>query len=169
MIQVVERGVSPPPQQYSHCDDLLLRDRGSIWVWYNALDMICWILLGSSFSLVFILSGFTWYYRKKVKTIKLYQTSGSRSRSKTISRSMKKEKPKEEGRSKFSFRDRDRGVSERRHQTQHQTKHQTQHQTRTDDDIQMMIENIKLLSGGGELYHEQYNEHGVRIENQCFP
>ena len=26
-----------------------------------------------------------------------------------------------------------------------------------------------FLGGGGDLYHEQYNEHGVKIENQCFP
>ena len=32
------------------------------------------------------------------------------------------------------------------------------------------IENSLLLSGtgGGELYHEQYDEHGVKIEHQCF-
>ena len=23
-------------------------------------------------------------------------------------------------------------------------------------------------SGGGQLYHEQYDEHGVKIEHQCF-
>ena len=32
------------------------------------------------------------------------------------------------------------------------------------------IENSLLLSGtgGGQLYHEQYDEHGVKIEHQCF-
>ena len=32
------------------------------------------------------------------------------------------------------------------------------------------IENSLLLSstGGGQLYHEQYDEHGVKIEYQCF-
>ena len=32
------------------------------------------------------------------------------------------------------------------------------------------IENSLLLSGsgGGRLYHEQYDEHGVKIEHQCF-
>ena len=32
------------------------------------------------------------------------------------------------------------------------------------------IENSCLLSGsgGGQLYHEQYDEHGVKIEHQCF-
>ena len=28
---------------------------------------------------------------------------------------------------------------------------------------------LLFLGGGGDLYHEQYNEHGVKIENQCFP
>ena len=34
----------------------------------------------------------------------------------------------------------------------------------------LVIENSLLLSGsgGGELYHEQYDEHGVKIEHQCF-
>ena len=34
----------------------------------------------------------------------------------------------------------------------------------------LAIENSLLLSssGGGELYHEQYDEHGVKIEHQCF-
>ena len=32
------------------------------------------------------------------------------------------------------------------------------------------IENSLLLSGsgGGQLYHEQYDLHGVKIEHQCF-
>ena len=32
------------------------------------------------------------------------------------------------------------------------------------------IENSLLMSGsgGGQLYHEQYDEHGVKIEYQCF-
>ena len=31
-------------------------------------------------------------------------------------------------------------------------------------------ENSLLLSGagGGQLYHEQYDEHGVKIDHQCF-
>ena len=34
----------------------------------------------------------------------------------------------------------------------------------------LAIENSLLLSssGGGQLYHEQYDEHGVKIEHQCF-
>ena len=32
------------------------------------------------------------------------------------------------------------------------------------------MENSLLVSGsgGGQLYHEQYDEHGVKIEHQCF-
>ena len=35
---------------------------------------------------------------------------------------------------------------------------------------ELMIDSRMLVSGsgGGQLYHEQYDEHGVRIENQCF-
>ena len=34
----------------------------------------------------------------------------------------------------------------------------------------LAIESSLLHSntGGGELYHEQYDEHGVKIEHQCF-
>jgi hypothetical protein len=33
----------------------------------------------------------------------------------------------------------------------------------------LLVNNGVFSGGGGELYHEQYNEHGVKIENQCFP
>ena len=45
----------------------------------------------------------------------------------------------------------------------------------SDQNIQILAQLVKpdkfvsFLGGGGDLYHEQYNEHGVKIENQCFP
>ena len=37
------------------------------------------------------------------------------------------------------------------------------------ESLNRAIDNNILLQTGGELYHEQYDEHGVKIENQCFP
>ena len=58
--------------------------------------------------------------------------------------------------------------------------HQSSHQASANGNLTKMpsltqleriaIENSLLLSGtgGGQLYHEQYDEHGVKIEYQCF-
>ena len=34
------------------------------------------------------------------------------------------------------------------------------------EDLEQLLSGVPLLSGGGDLYHEQYNEHGVKIEGQ---
>ena len=34
------------------------------------------------------------------------------------------------------------------------------------EDLEQLLSRVVLPDGGGDLYHEQYNEHGVRIERQ---
>ena len=45
----------------------------------------------------------------------------------------------------------------------------SQQLTRSQESLNLAIDNSLILASGGELYHEQYDEHGVKIENQCFP
>ena len=34
------------------------------------------------------------------------------------------------------------------------------------EDLEQLLSGVALSSGGCDLYHEQYNEHGVKIERQ---
>ena len=34
------------------------------------------------------------------------------------------------------------------------------------EDLEQLLSSVVLRVGGGELYHQQYNEHGVQIEQE---
>merc|ERR1719336_1883010 len=72
--RVVERGVEAQ-QQYNPCTDLS-RLHYSPRVHYRSLDIAGWVLLGSCISLVIILAGTTWHYRKKFQLFKRAQMEG---------------------------------------------------------------------------------------------
>jgi len=93
------------------------------------------------------------------------------SRSRSISQAKNsKTKPRDENRFSFEKKRQQNGRQQRgsimRKQKKFEEGKHLKHVNK--DDMQLTIENIMLLSGGGELYHEQYNEHGVKIENQLF-
>jgi len=154
--QVVERGVDAQ-QQYDPCTDLS-RMHYSPRLHYRSLDIAGWVLLGSCISLVIILAGTTWHYRRKAQQVKEAQMVR---RPQCAKRSVvKKKKAGKEEAGRFAF-----------HKEATSRSAQRANSSKRIEDMNFAIENTMLLNGGGggDLYHEQYNEHGVKIENQCFP
>ena len=57
--------------------------------------------------------------------------------------------------------------SEKRYRSKKHSRRDFGDQVNNKDPMQEMAEILQLLSGGGgDLYHEQYNEHRLRIERQ---
>ena len=92
------------------------------------------------------------FFRKKLRTLQGKEKRPSR-RGNTKNKTSKR---------KTFFQDRDRSEGGN-------AKMETRIPSLTQLD-RIAIENSLLLSGtgGGQLYHEQYDEHGVKIEYQCF-
>lgn len=153
--RVVAREVEAQ-QQYSHCQDLAQLGY-TARVGYRGVDIAGWVLLGSCLSLVIILGATTHHYRKKAQLVKEATLQGHGRGRGASSSSSRKKKPKTSG-CRFTF-----------NKEPTRQPRAVQHQARNMGDLNLAIENTMLLSGGGgELYHEQYNEHGVKIENQLF-
>jgi len=162
---LVERGAGEEPKTYNNCGDYfsLLARRGN-----SILDIGGWVLLGSCLALVAILAGATYHYRKKLRIL---QGKEKRKQSKRINNSSQNNKSGKSKRKTF-FHDRENSKyynNDCNGAVGHGGGNLTKMPSLTPLE-RIAIENSLLLSGtgGGQLYHEQYDEHGVKIEYQCF-
>jgi len=140
-------GLEPARTGSDNCVEYL---RSIVRSQHTLLDIGSWILLGSCLALVAILALTTWHYRKKLRALQ------KKDKKRPSRRSSEKT---ENSKGKKFFQDRDSsGEGNCRKMPS---------LTQLD---RIAIENSLLLSstGGGQLYHEQYDEHGVKIEYQCF-
>jgi len=121
----------------------------------DLLDIASYIILGSSATLAFFLSITTYYYRRKYKRL-LSQEKNQKNKYKKIDR---KEEYKTSKKSRPAVW---------RHPNKSQSSHCNGYPQHHHQDFQVCQEAELSLQmselGGGGLYHEEYDEHGVKIE-----
>jgi len=122
----------------------------------NMLDILSYIVLGSCITTAIFLSATTFYYRRKYKQLLNREQEGT-------NKSRNTEKPKNQvwKHPNHSYRNTNGykvNTTERATSSSHNHHHAA--------NLQLELSHALLSPEGGDLYHEQYDEHGVRIERQ---
>ena len=116
--------------------------------------MFQYIMIGAGLTLSIFLFAATFHYQKKYENLKTNERNKSEKKYKTK-------------KTKNPSREPTRGRSRHRDTNGINNNNVGRSSSRKEmEDLEQLLSGVALSSGGGDLYHEQYNEHGVKIERQ---
>ena len=114
--------------------------------------MFQYIMIGAGLTLSIFLFAATFHYKKKFENLKTNERNRSEKKyKKTKNPSHEPTRGRSRHRDTNGIINNNVGRSSSRKEM---------------EDLEQLLSGVALSSGGGDLYHEQYNEHGVKIERQ---
>ena len=139
----------------------------------DAFDMISCVLLGSCATLALFLAGTTFYYRRKVHTLRQEATYLVEEERRRAGRREEKANGRGDVRNGGRGDGKRAGRVEGRGKKDSGWSYPQQRRGREEGPVASRhLENSYLdmmLDTGAELYHEQYDEHGVQIDRRVLP
>ena len=118
----------------------------------RGFDMFQYIMIGAGLTLSIFLFAATFHYKKKYENLKTNERNKS-----------EKNYKKTTNPSHAPTRGRSRHKDTNGRINNNVAKSSSRKEM---EDLEQLLSGVALSSGGGDLYHEQYNEHGVKIERQ---
>ena len=120
----------------------------------RGFDMFQFVMLGSGITVSIFLSAASCYYKRKFEQLKMKKERNN---------SEKKHQKTKKTREKHPSREKHKHKKVKVGATNNVTKNTSKQAV---DDLEQMLESVLLSPTFGDMYHEQYDEHGVRVERQ---
>ena len=147
------KSVGPRGLDYNNID--CNRDiEGQDYIEYSierGFDMFKYVIIGAGITLSILLSATTCYYKRKWQHLKMIEKTKTE-------RKYKKPKKSTHKHPINKYKHQDTNAVKTNNMSSKSASKQAM------KDLEQLLSSVVLSPSGGELYHEQYNEHGVRIE-----